>query len=104
MGSTSYGTWQNFVSGDISVRAGIDASLGIHTNQYDMDAIEQEYRDLVNAKLKDTGIVLSGDAFTGPAEDCKGCREAAPQIIAEAIEQANVDFWKIVAKHEKNED
>lgn len=99
--TTSYGTWQTFTPGELSVRQGIEAALSSQLDEHDLDAIESDYREAINTKLKDTGIVLSGDEFTGPAEECGGCREAAPGYISEVLDLVSQEFYSIVRKHQK---
>jgi hypothetical protein len=104
MSETKYGTWTQFNSGESSVRHGIEQAIGDQwLKDHDLDAIESDYRELINAKLCDTGIKLVGEEFIGPAEECNGCREMAPAYIHEVIASVDNDgFWPIVRKHRKS--
>lgn len=94
--TTSYGTWLKF-TGQLSVRAGIEAAMEGHAEGHDTVAIEAGYRSAINSMLFDSGIRLIGDEFYGPAEDCAGCREVAPGYISEVLDAIN--FWAIVMRH-----
>lgn len=102
MTETSYGTWQKFNRGELSVRQGIEHALGTDLKAFDVDAIEAEFRQAINDKLESAGIKLVGDEFIGKVEECAGCLAAAPGYIAEAVALVNLNqFWDIVAKHDK---
>lgn len=95
--TTSYGSFSRNVAdpGPASSLADYVASaLGDHADDYDIDAIVDEYRDAINKHLADEGITLAGDEFYGPYPR----PENAGEIIADAIK--DVDFWTIVARHE----
>jgi hypothetical protein len=106
MTRTAYGSWTKFNPTESSVRHGIELALSAWAKDHNLDAIEREYREAINAKLADAGIVLVGDEFTGPVEECDHCYQMAPAYIAEALEQVNGEasqlFWALVQKHRKN--
>lgn len=93
--TTSYGTWQNFTPGELSVRQGIEAALGDDVGDFDVDAIETHYRSVINGYLSGTGITLNGDEFYGPAGE-----ECPTHVIAEVVGYTAMSFWDIVHKHE----
>jgi len=95
---TPYGTFIGNVAdpGPASSLADYVASaLGDYADDYDIDAIVDEYREAINERLADQGITLAGDEFYGPYPRI----ENAGEIIASAIE--DVDFWEIVARHDR---
>src|SRR5690606_12096627 len=94
---TPYGTFIGNVAdpgGAGSMRDYITTALGDHADDYDIDAITADYRDAINERLADQGIVLAGDEFYGPYPRI----ENAGETIADAIK--DVDFWEIVARHD----
>src|SRR5690554_1521453 len=96
--TTSYGSFSRNVAdpgGAGSMRDYITTALGDHADDYDIDAIVDEYRDAINERLADQGITLAGDEFYGPYPR----PENAGETIADAIE--SVDFWTIVERHDK---
>ncbi|MGV2386125.1 MAG UNVERIFIED_CONTAM: hypothetical protein LOD86_12780 [Thermobifida fusca] len=95
---TPYGTFIGNVAdpgGAGSMRDYITTALGDHADDYDIDAIVEEYREAINERLADQGITLAGDEFYGPYPR----PENAGETIADAIE--SVDFWEIVERHDK---
>ena len=95
--TTPYGTFIGNVAdpgGAGSMRDYITTALGDYADDYDIEAIVDEYRDAINERLADQGITLAGDEFYGPYPRI----ENAAEVIAEAVE--DVDFWTIVARHE----
>jgi len=95
--TTSYGTINTMVpdAGTVTSLAGyVAGALGDYADDYDIDAIVEEYREAINKHLAPHGITLAGDEFYGPYPR----PENAGEIIADAIE--SVDFWAIVARHE----
>src|SRR5690606_35747328 len=95
--TTPYGTFIGNVAapgGAGSMRDYITTALGDYADDYDIEAIIDEYRDAINERLADQGITLAGDEFYGPYPRI----ENAGETIADAIE--SVDFWAIVARHD----
>ena len=95
--TTSYGTINTMVpdAGTVtSLHDYVAGALGDHADDYNIDAIVDEYRDAINERLADQGIVLAGDEFYGPYPR----PENAGEIIADAIK--DVDFWTIVERHD----
>jgi len=96
MTTTSYGTFIGNVAdpgGAGSMRDYVTTALGDYADDYDIDAIVDEYRDAINERL-DQGITLAGDEFYGPYPR----PEHSTETIADAIE--DVDLWEIVARHD----
>lgn len=93
--TTSYGTWYNH-NRELTVTAGIVNALGDYGNEYDIDAIEAEYREAIDAVLPER-VVLVGDEFIGPAYADDKTWDGDLDITA-LIE--SVDFWAIAEKHE----
>src|SRR5690554_5768191 len=95
--TTSYGTINTMVpdAGTVtSLHDYVAGALGDYADDYDIEAIVDEYRDAINERLADQGIVLAGDEFYGPYPR----PENAGETIAEAIK--DVDFWTIVERHD----
>lgn len=93
--TTSYGTLQQY-TGDVSVRDEIESVLAEHAGDFDVDAIEAEYRSEL-AELLPEGVTLNGDEFYGPHP----MPEDADDAIETAIEALKGDrFWEIVARHD----
>src|SRR5690606_10743474 len=95
--TTSYGPINTMVpdAGTVtSLHDYVASALGDYADDYDIDAIVDEYRDAINERLADQGITLAGDEFYGPYPRI----ENAGETIADAIE--DVDFWAIVARHD----
>jgi hypothetical protein len=90
--TTSYGTW--VTEGDtnaLDVAQTIRAALGGYAGDYDLAAIEAEYRAAIDAALPE-GMTLAGDEFLGPV----------PVIevdIAACVD--GVDLWAIIERHDK---
>lgn len=97
--TTSYGNFTSNCSDTGSAANLADyvaISLGDYSDDYDIDAIVDDYRDAINEQLEGTGITLNGDEFYGPHP-----RENVD--IAAAIEA--VDFYEIAERHDTtNED
>src|SRR5690554_3996946 len=95
--TTPYGTFIGNVAdpgGAGSRRDYITTALGDYADDYDIEAIVDEYRDAINERLADQGITLAGDEFYGPSPR----PENAAEVIADAIK--DVDFWTIVERHD----
>lgn len=101
--TTSYGSWQNH--GDkwnLTVAATIETAFGdFGSDGYDVEAIESDYRDAVNAALP-AGVSLCGEDFYGPAcsrngcEGCEACGRGRPSL-SDIIE--SIDLWAIIESH-----
>ena len=90
--TTSIGTWATVVGSTYgSMTQDIAGDLGEYAEDHDLDAIETDYRDAINAALPE-GVTLAGDEFYGPAHEAID-RDA----IREAVE--GVDFWAIAERH-----
>ncbi len=87
--TTSYGTWHNH-TGEASLRGSIETALGADIGDFDVDAIEEEYRAAVEARLPDE-VTLHGDEFYVVSG-------GDPQLDMRKIIEA-VDFWEIVQRH-----
>lgn len=93
--NTSYGTCQQHTS-DPSVRVAIEYALADHAGDFDMPAIEAEYRAAL-AELLPEGVTLNGDEFYGPYP----MPEDADVAIQAAVEELKGDrFWEIVQRHD----
>jgi hypothetical protein len=93
--NTSYGTCLQH-TGDQSVRVAIEYALADHAGDFDMPAIEAEYRAAL-AELLPEGVTLNGDEFYGPYP----MPEDADVAIRAAVEELKGDrFWALVARHD----
>lgn len=93
--NTSYGTCLQH-TGDLSMRVGIEQALADFAGDFDVDAIEAEYRSELG-KLLPEGVTLNGDEFYGPHPK----PEDADDAIQAAIEELKGDaFWAIVQRHD----
>lgn len=95
--TTSYGTWAQHTT-QLTVESGVRDALGEFVNDYNVEALTEDYRAAVDIAVgmdRDLpeGISLRGDEFYGPHP-----RPSDLHLTA-AIEAA--DFWSIAAKHEK---
>lgn len=100
--TTNYGSWLNTV-GDLGVAYTINIHVGDYEDDYDMDAIKDEYLEAVDAALPN-GVFLSGDEFIGPFHEEDRHFDGYPLDdegeldIAAIIE--SIDLPAIVDKHE----
>lgn len=93
--TTSYGTWVTVTNSPyLTLRQDVEAFTGEYGGDYDVDAIERDYRAAINAALPG-GVTLAGEEFYGPVP----VDNAATDAIAPAIDE--VDFWAIVQRHDK---
>jgi hypothetical protein len=90
--TTSYGTWLNLTDTSLNVRQSVEESLGEFGDEYDVNAIERDYRAAIDAALPE-GVTLAGDEFYGPHP----INAAAFAGIEVAVD--GVDFWAIVERH-----
>lgn len=65
--TTTYGSWLNHAS-ELTVDHTIQAAVGEYANDYDLNAVKDDYVTAVNAALPD-GVFLVGDEFHGPYRD-----------------------------------
>jgi hypothetical protein len=101
MTANSYGTWDgmfDFGSPATDVRDFIELTLDEHTDdytvEYDVDAIEKDYRAAVNDALPD-GVALVGDEFYGPDDD------PDPELLNYEFPNliGKIDLWAIAQRH-----
>lgn len=91
--TTEYGTWNNSADHTTAtLEDSVATALGEFADQYDVDAIVEDYRDEINESLKETGVSLHGNVFYGP-------HPKKDVDIKAAVER--VDFWKIAQEYEK---
>lgn len=96
--TTSYGTLHQHSGSPWSLRDGIEDALTGHAGDFDVDAIEAEYRGALGELLPD-GVTLNGEEFYGPHP----MPEDADVEIQAAIEELKGDrFWEIAGKHDKS--
>lgn len=102
--TTYYGTWNDRVEPhSANFSTSVYTALGDFADDYDIDAIEADYRAAINDALPD-GVSLCGDEFIGPAHDADCDFDGYPtdeygRLDIKAIVES-VDFWAIVAKHD----
>lgn len=98
--TTSYGSWGTYRN-QPTLDAEVHAALGDQADEFDTDAIADEYRRAINDALPE-GVELHGDELYGP------CDQAGQWTVwfgAHEFEQAvdvDVDFWEIAARHERD--
>jgi hypothetical protein len=94
----SYGTWNlRLESGSRDPGELIAIALQGWTEDYDLPAIEAEYREAVATVLAAHELTLAGDQIYGPVgllPDFEAIREAIKDI----------DFWPMTARHLKDTD
>lgn len=100
--TTNYGSWLNTV-GDLGVAYTIGIALGDYEDDYDVDAIKDEYLDAIDAALPN-GVFLSGDEFIGPYHEEDQHFDGFPldddgELDIAAIVES-IDLMAIVEKHE----
>ncbi|WP_043654504.1 hypothetical protein [Nocardia thailandica] len=101
MTTTTAGTWNNRVdSYAVSVGQTIIESLGEFANEYDIDAIEGEYRAAIDAALPE-GLQLVGDEFIAELDaDYSGYPASDDGRLDIKAIVDEIDFWAIAEKHE----
>lgn len=100
--TTEYGDWGDYsdsggaTDGTLTVNQHVIGCLeGDDLDDYDIDAITEEFREAVNEHLPE-GVTLGGEQFIGPYHDRP---EWGNDVLAEAIEA--VDFDAIAEKHHR---
>jgi hypothetical protein len=74
-------------------------ALGDGAREFDVDAMEDEFRTAVAAVLDGTGITLVGGQFYGPVEPTDEQTAAQDALdIRQAIE--DIDVYEIARRHE----
>ncbi|WP_258047454.1 hypothetical protein [Streptomyces sp. SM13] len=100
--TTPYGTWYN-KAGELTVGNSVLGAVGDFEDEFDMDAIESDYRDAIEEALPD-GVFLSGQEFTGPYYEADQDFDGYPQDDNGQLDIpaiiASVDLMAIVQKHE----
>ncbi len=81
--STSCATLTDYVSG----------ALGDFADDYDIAAVEDSYRDAIDAAISRFGLTLAGDELLTEYG-------TAPQLDAAAEAVEGIDFWAIAAQHD----
>lgn len=75
--STPYGTWLNHTGEDNPAQS-ILTAVGGYADEYDLKAIEEEYRDAIDAALPN-GVGMSGKEFVGPYYEADQDFDGYPQ-------------------------
>ena len=101
--TTSYGTWCSRVDAyALTVEQSVVESLGDFADEYDVEALADDYRQAINEALP-PGVSLVGDEFIGPAYPEPGQFDGYPHdqysVDIKSIVDS-VDFWSIAARHE----
>jgi len=101
--TTSYGTWCTRVDPySLSVEQSVVEALGDFADEYDVEAIADDYRQAINQALP-PGVSLVGNEFIGPAQPSPDQFDGYPHdeysVDIRAIVDS-VDFWAIAARHE----
>lgn len=98
MSTTSYGSWANYRT-QPTVDAEVLAALGDQANDFDVDAITDEYRQAINDALP-AGIELHGDELYGPCDRQGGWTVWFGQPEFDQAADVDTDFWEIASRHE----
>lgn len=99
---TSYGSFYNHTQ-SLSVSDSVADIVGEFSSEYDVKAIEIDYRDAINNTLP-SSISLIGEEFIGPACPYEG--EFAGRTLLDngrpdiGLIVASIDIWSIVDRHE----
>lgn len=105
--TTGYGTWGNHID-DVSAGLADDIrnALGDSVDDFDVEAIEDDWREAINAALP-PNVTLTGDEFIGPAYDKDKEFDGYPVEGGEFSESLDikaivesVDLWVIVERHQ----
>lgn len=101
--TTGYGSWYNVQGHELTVASTVSTSLGDYPDDYNADAIEDEYRAAIQAALPE-GVWLTGEEFIGPYHDADKNFDGYPaddygDLDLKAIVES-VDLMEIVERHE----
>lgn len=100
--TTNYGSWLNKAN-ELTVGHTIQAAVGDYADEYDLDALEDDYLTAINAALPD-GVFLVGDEFHGPYHDEDADFDGYAQDEDGRLDIAaivnGVDLMKLVEQHE----
>lgn len=93
--TTDYADWADVMhEGTATVEDHVAAALDGYTGDYDVPAIVSDYREAINQALPQ-GVTLHERLITGPYPLDHELHAA----IRPAVE--SVDFWAIVARHDR---
>lgn len=101
--TTSYGTWNNRIDAyALTVEQTVYEALGDAADEFDHEAIADDYRAAINAALP-SGVALTGDEFIGPWEagdefDGYPTDEFGGLDIAAIVQ--SIDLWKIAERYD----
>jgi hypothetical protein len=94
--TTVWASWEQVDHTSLTVAEFIGRALTYFAADYDLAAIEADYRTAINKALPE-GVSLHGQEFYGPAPK----PEDADEQIQAAVSSLDQDvFWEIVARHE----
>lgn len=93
--TTEYAIWDDTIPGGRTFRDTLTTALGDTVDDFDLDAIDKDYRAAINTALDHLGITLAGEVFYGPYPRTTDAAE-----IAAIVE--SVDLWDIAARHDTN--
>lgn len=94
--TTEYGVWDDTIPGGFTLPDGLAIALGDAAESFDIEAIEADYREALNAALRADGITLAGEVFYGPYPRPEGAKAAIAAIVE------TVDLWEIAARHDRD--
>jgi hypothetical protein len=102
--TTTLGTWNNYHRSTLTLEQDVCEALGDFTADYNVDAIEADYRQAINAALPE-GVSLNGDEFYGPYYEADRRFDGHPTDEFGVLDITaiidSVDFWEIAARHDK---
>lgn len=104
--TTDFGTWVNVDPMNATLRDNVLAALAEHVGDYDVDAIETEYRHAINVALP-PGVTLNGDDFYAPYYDVDRHFDGYPLDehgaldLRAIVDGVNADFWTIAHRHDR---
>ena len=102
--TTDYGTWCTQVEPySTSLEQTVAEALGDYVDDYDLDAIANDYSRAINEALP-PHMALTGDQFIGPAYEKDQEFDGYPtdedgNLDIKAVVEG-IDFWEIAARHE----
>lgn len=101
--TTGYGSWYNVQGHESTIASSIAEACGDYANDYDLEAVEDDYRAAIQAALPDT-VTLTGDEFIGPYYDKDKDFDGYPEDPEGSLDLTaiieSVDLIAIVEKHE----